>query len=90
MYVEREIKTRFNKISGNYGIVALVGARQSGKTTFLKRQMGRYKSSYVVFDDPDARELFDEDIKKFEMQYLEGYDVGYWMRYSTAKMLEES
>ena len=76
MYVEREIKTRFNKISENYGIVALVGARQSGKTTFLKRQMGRYKSSYVVFDDPDARELFDEDIKKFEMQYLEGYDVG--------------
>ena len=76
MYVEREIKTRFNKISENYGIVALVGARQSGKTTFLKRQMGGYKSSYVVFDDPDARELFDEDIKKFEMQYLEGYDVG--------------
>jgi len=76
MYVEREIKTRFDKISGNYGIVALVGARQSGKTTFLKRQMERYKSSYVVFDDPDARELFDEDIKKFEMQYLEGYDVG--------------
>lgn len=28
-----------------------------------------------IDDDPDTRQLFEEDIKKFEKQYLEGYDT---------------
>ena len=32
-------------------------------------------SSYVMFDDPDARTLFDEDIKKFELQYMKKDDL---------------
>jgi hypothetical protein len=52
-----------------------VGPRQAGKTTFLKEHMKHLHSSYVLFDDPDARALFEEDIKKFEKQYIEGYDV---------------
>ena len=75
MYVEREIKERFAKVLKAYSLVAFVGARQSGKTTFLKEQAKPLKSSYVLFDDPDARGLFEEDIKKFEKQYVEGYDV---------------
>jgi len=71
MYIEREIKNRFNKIFKSYNMVAVVGARQSGKTTFLKKQMERHNSSYVLFDDPDARSLFEEDIKKFELQYIQ-------------------
>lgn len=75
MYVEREIKERFTKVLKAYSLVAFVGARQSGKTTFLKEHAKPLKSSYVLFDDPDARALFEEDIKKFEKQYVEGYDV---------------
>jgi len=75
MYIEREIKNRFDKIFKSYNMVAVVGARQSGKTTFLKKQMGQYNSSYVLFDDPDARALFEEDIKKFELQYIEGNEL---------------
>ena len=75
MYVKRNIKDRFNKISKSYNMVALVGARQSGKTTFLKKQIENKDSSYVLFDDPDARSLFEEDIKKFEKQFLSIYDV---------------
>ncbi|MEA2054669.1 MAG: ATP-binding protein [Candidatus Thermoplasmatota archaeon] len=75
MYVEREIQKRFLEISEHYNLVAVVGARQAGKTTFLKRQIKDFNASYVLFDDPDARNLFEEDIKKFEIQYLEGYDV---------------
>ena len=75
MYIEREIKNRFDKIFKIYNMVAVVGARQSGKTTFLKKQMGQYNSSYVLFDDPDARALFEEDIKKFELQYIEGKEL---------------
>jgi len=56
-------------------MVALVGARQAGKTTFLKKQMENKNSSYILFDDPDARSLFEEDIKKFEKQFVSSYNV---------------
>ena len=75
MYVERDIKKRFKGVSGIYNIIALVGARQAGKTTFLKEQMKQMRSSFVLFDDPDAIALFEEDIKKFERQYIEGYQI---------------
>ena len=75
MYVEREIKKTFDKIITSYSMVAVVGARQAGKTTFLKQQMSQGKSIYILFDDPDVRGLFDEDLKKFEQQYLEGNDL---------------
>lgn len=75
MYVERDIISRFDKISNSYNMVAVVGARQAGKTTFLKKQIENKNSSYVLFDDPDARSLFEEDIKKFEKQYISSYNI---------------
>lgn len=75
MYVERKLRDKFKKISKNYNMVAVVGARQSGKTTFLKKQIENKDSSYVLFDDPDARNLFEEDIKKFENQFISNYKV---------------
>lgn len=73
-YIEREIAEKFRKVQKIYGLIAIVGARQAGKTTFLKEQMKQARCSYVLFDDPDARALF-EDIKKFEKQYVEGYEI---------------
>lgn len=72
MYIERDLKTKFDKISSVYKIVAITGARQAGKTTFLKHQLNEteWKKNYVSFDDPDAKALFEEDIKKFENQYI--------------------
>lgn len=75
MYVKRDITKRFKSLSESYNIIAVVGARQAGKTTFLKEQMKELDSSYVLFDDPDARALFDEDVKKFEIQYIEGHEL---------------
>ncbi len=75
MYIEREIKRKFNKIAKAYPALALVGARQSGKTTFLKEQMKKLNSTYLLFDDPDIKNLFEKDIKKFEVQYLEGKEI---------------
>lgn len=75
MYIERSIKKEFNKISQIYPSVALIGARQAGKTTFLKEHAKSKKASYLLFDDPDIRNLFEEDIKKFEKQYMEGFDI---------------
>ena len=70
MYIEREIRKMFEKIAKSYALVAVVGARQAGKTTFLKEHAKSLRSSYLLFDDPDIRSLFEEDIKKFEKQYL--------------------
>ena len=75
MFVERSIGERFERVAKAYNVIALVGARQAGKTTFLREQAKQSNSSYVLFDDPDARSLFEEDIKKFEKQYIEGFNV---------------
>lgn len=75
MYVEREIREKFEKIFNVYPIVAIVGPRQAGKTTFLKEHAKLKNSSYLLFDDPDIKDLFDEDIKKFENQNIESYDI---------------
>lgn len=74
-YTEREAKDSFDKVSAIYDAVAVIGPRQAGKTTFLKERIKGLNSSYVLFDDPDARALFESDIKKFETQYVEGHDV---------------
>ena len=75
MYVKRDIKSKFDKISNSYNMVAIVGARQAGKTTFLKKQIENKNASYILFDDPDARSLFEEDIKKFERQFISSYNI---------------
>ena len=71
MYIEREIKQLFNKATSAYNLVAVVGPRQAGKTTFLKQRISEVNGKYLMFDDPDVRAIFDEDIKKFETQYLQ-------------------
>ena len=75
MYVRRELEERFLRVSEHYGIAALIGPRQSGKTTMLKNLMKGMDASYVLFDDPDARAIFEEDVKKFRTQYMEGHDL---------------
>lgn len=75
MYVERDVLREFERAKSIYNAVALVGVRQAGKTTFLKEKAKGLNSSYILFDDPDARALFDEDIKRFDRQYVEGYEV---------------
>jgi len=75
MYIEREIIKKFKKVIKAYPVVAIVGPRQAGKTTFLKECSKGLNSSYLVFDDPDIRDIFEEDIKKFENQYLEGHEL---------------
>ena len=66
MYVERELAGRFGAIFEVCNMVALVGPRQAGKTTLLKEQMRQYCASDVLFDDPDARSMFEGDVKKLE------------------------
>jgi hypothetical protein len=75
MYVPRELRARFEKLSRATSIIALVGARQAGKTTFLREHAKGMDCSYILFDDPDARAVFDDDVKRFESQYVEGHEI---------------
>lgn len=70
MYVERGVTKEFESAAASNSMVVVVGPRQAGKTTFLKEQSKRSDALYLFFDDPDVRELFDLDIKKFENQYM--------------------
>lgn len=70
MYITREITKKFMAASRLNTIVTVVGPRQAGKTTFLKAQAEAENASYLFFDDPDVKELFDVDIKRFENQYV--------------------
>jgi predicted AAA+ superfamily ATPase len=74
MYVERSISPLFQKIAESVKVIALVGPRQSGKTTFLKHHSAEFNAKYVTFDDPDVRERFS-DIKQFELEYVNGNNV---------------
>ena len=47
MFVDREIERLFKKSRSVYSLIAVVGARQAGKTTFLKEQIKKISSSYV-------------------------------------------
>ena len=75
MYIERDIKYKFKRAAENYGIVALVGARQTGKTTFLKHHLREHDARYVLFDDLVARTQFDDEFKQFELEYVSGTDL---------------
>ena len=75
MYVERGIRERFERFAKVKGMVALVGPRQSGKTTFLQHQMANKDSTYVLFDRPLPRRVFEEDVEKFEMEFVKGHEL---------------
>ncbi len=71
MYVNRSIEPELQKHIKLFKVTALVGPRQAGKTTLMRKRLDSLPGSrYFSFDDPDVLALFDRDIKHFERQYL--------------------
>jgi predicted AAA+ superfamily ATPase len=71
MYIKRSIEPELQKHIRLFNITALVGPRQAGKTTLLRKRLESVSGGrYYSFDDPDVLALFDRDIKHFERQYL--------------------
>ena len=60
MYVHRSLSDYFNRDARKFPIVMITGARQVGKTTFLKKQ-SEPERKYVSLDDPVVRALANED-----------------------------
>ncbi|MBP5982916.1 MAG: ATP-binding protein [Fluviicola sp.] len=67
MSVLRTIKKEMDIYKQKYPILALTGPRQSGKTTFLKKDFADYR--YVNLENPDFRSFAEEDPNGFLKKY---------------------
>lgn len=66
--IKREIEEKFKELSKTRKVVLLTGARQIGKSTFIKSIMEKDRT-YVTLDDLALRDLAQNDPKLFLMNY---------------------
>ena len=64
-YIERELERKFLSMTGVFKAVMVVGARQVGKSTMLRRLADRQGRQWVSMDDKQTRELARNDPKLF-------------------------
>lgn len=70
MYIERKIERQLAYLSQHFPAVVMAGARQTGKTTLIRKWAGaREGVTYVTLDYPRIRELARSDPELFLQQY---------------------
>lgn len=75
-YVKRDLEQELREYIDAPEILAVVGPRQSGKTTLMKKIEGGLENSrFISFEDRDTLRIFEEDVKEFAELHLE--DVEY-------------
>ncbi len=86
MYIERFLEEEIRKYLGKKEIIAVVGPRQSGKTTLLKKIFGDLKNAvFLDFEDRETLELFNQDIKSFIELYVKNHDYIFIDEFQYAK-----
>ena len=66
MYIKRHLEKTIREYLNKPEILAIIGPRQSGKTTLLKHIFKSLKKAvFVDFEDRDTLNLFNNDIKAF-------------------------
>lgn len=71
MYIKRKLENTILRYLEAREILAVIGPRQSGKTTLLQRiQSGLPDALFLSLEDVETLELFDQDIKSFAKRYL--------------------
>ncbi len=68
-YIRRDMEPVFLKLSDQYPAILLIGPRQVGKTTMLKRLMEGTSRTYVTLDELGARALAKNDPAMFFQIY---------------------
>lgn len=87
VYIKRELETDIQKWLESREILAIRGARQSGKTTLLKRTKDLLKDKnvkeenihYISFEDDLTRIKFEEDPKEFIEFYMTSNKKHYFL-----------
>ena len=69
MYIKRNIEQTINRISNQFKVLLLTGARQVGKTTLLKHLAQDSRRAYVTLDDLAVRSLALSDPALFLQRY---------------------
>ncbi len=70
MYIHRKIEDQLEYLSKHYPAVVITGARQTGKTTMIRKVCGAGEAvSYVTLDYPRLRDLARTDPELFLQQY---------------------
>lgn len=75
LFIRRKIDTKIQEYLKLPEILAIVGPRQSGKTTYLKHLIDEKGGEFISFEDVDTLNLFNNDIKKFADAYFSGTDL---------------
>ena len=75
IFIRRKIDTKIQEYLKLPEILAIVGPRQSGKTTYLQHLINEKRGKFVSFEDVDTLNLFNNDIKKFVETYLSDTDL---------------
>ncbi len=70
MFIARQIEKQLKYLAKHFPVVAITGARQTGKTTLIKHMAGAEGGiNYVTLDYPRLRELARTDPELFLQQY---------------------
>lgn len=70
MYIERKIEQQLRYLSEHFPAVVIAGARQTGKTTLMKKLIGVQEGmTYITLDYPRIRDLARSDPELFLQQY---------------------
>ena len=86
MYIKRKIEDEILKYIGRPEIIALVGPRQCGKTTTIKKIHGHLKKAvFLTFEDQGVLNLFENNIKEFIGVYAAGRDYVFIDEFQYAK-----
>ena len=75
MFIQRDVVKKIENALRRKEIVAIVGARQIGKTTIMNyfyEKIKSKKSNFITFDDLDILNLFDNNINLFIEKYVQG------------------
>ncbi|MBI2142155.1 ATP-binding protein [Candidatus Woesearchaeota archaeon] len=86
MYIKRFLEGAIDKYLGKREILAIIGPRQSGKTTILRHYYENCKNAvFLDFEDRQTLELFDEDIDSFIELYVKKRDYVFIDEFQYAK-----
>jgi len=67
--IKREITPYLEKLAQQFPVVAVIGPRQSGKTTLVKQTFPQY--AYITLEDVDTRRMAKEDPRGFFAVYAQ-------------------